>query len=241
MLTLGIDTCCMASTAALVQGSRMVAQTVINQNKTHSQILMPQIEEMFRLTEVQPSEVELFSVAVGPGSFTGVRIGVATAKAMAQANNRPCVAVSTLEALAYSSGVFEGIVSPILDARRNQVYNGLFRCHEGKMERICPDRAISLEELLAELGKADEKVLFVGDGVFVFKERIEELLGQKAVFAPITTAMNLGGAVAALGQEKFEKGEFIHYSLLVPSYIRLSQAERDLIEKEEAERNSIGG
>ncbi len=231
MLTLGIDTCCMAATAALTDGDRLIAQTVINKNKTHSQTMLPQLEEMLRLAEVQAEDIELFAAAVGPGSFTGVRIGVATIKAMAQATKKPCVAVSTLEALAYSSACFDGIVAPILDARRNQVYNALFDCAGGTMSRICEDRALSLDTLIGELKTLDKRVIFMGDGVFVFKNEIEKALGDKAVFAPVTTAMNLGGAVAALGEKMFKSGQSVSYSDLVPAYVRLSQAERDLLER----------
>ncbi len=231
MLTFGIDTCCMASTAALCDERVLVAQTVVNRKKTHSEMMMPQIEQMFKSAEIEPSDVDVFAAAVGPGSFTGVRIGVATAKAMAQAAQKPCVAVSTLEALAYSSKLFEGIVSPILDARRDQVYNALFFCKAGVMTRLIEDRAMALSDLFAELKELDKNILFVGDGTLVFEEDIKAALGDRAFFAPKTISMNLGGAVAELGAEKYKNGESVTYDNLVPSYVRLSQAERDLLEK----------
>ncbi len=231
MLTFGIDTCCMASTAALCDERVLVAQTVVNRKKTHSEMMMPQIEQMFKSAEIDPSDVDVFAAAVGPGSFTGVRIGVATAKAMAQAAKKPCVAVSTLEALAYSSKLFDGIVSPILDARRDQVYNALFDCKSGVMTRLIEDRALALSDLFAELKELDKNILFVGDGTLVFEEDIKAALGEKAFFAPKTISMNLGGAVAEIGAEKYKNGESVTYDKLVPSYVRLSQAERDLLEK----------
>ena len=232
MLVFGIDTCCMAATAALVNDDIMVAQTVINQNKTHSQIMMPQIEQMFKAAEVNPKDVDAFAAAVGPGSFTGVRIGVASVKAMAQAANKPCVAVSTLEALAFSSKFFDGIVSPILDARRNQVYNALFQGGKDGLVRLCDDRALALDELLAQLKQMDKNVIFMGDGTLVFKEQIKAELGEKAFFAPKISNLNLAGAVAEIGFEKFQQGESVSYGKLVPSYIRLSQAEREKLERE---------
>ncbi|MBQ7096815.1 MAG: tRNA (adenosine(37)-N6)-threonylcarbamoyltransferase complex dimerization subunit type 1 TsaB [Clostridia bacterium] len=231
MLVFGIDTCCMAATAALVDERIMVAQTVINQNKTHSQIMMPQIENMFRGAEVEPKSVDAFAAAVGPGSFTGVRIGVATAKALAQAAGKPCVAVSTLEALAHASGFFDGIIAPILDARRDQVYNALFRGGKG-LERLCDDRALALEELLTELKSRDEKVLFMGDATLVFREKIQEALGDKGYFAPRVTNLNLAGSVAEIGLEKLKCGQTVSCGELVPQYVRLSQAEREKLEKE---------
>lgn len=236
MLIFGIDTCCMAATAALVDDRVMVAQTVVNRNKTHSQIMMPQVEEMFKISEIDPCDVDAFAAAVGPGSFTGVRIGVATAKAMAQAANRPCVAVSTLEALAYSSKFFDGIAAPILDARREQVYNALFECKKGSLSRLTDDRALALCDLLDQLKAFDRDVIFMGDGVLAFEEEIKAALGDRAFFPAKTNLMNLGGAVAELGAEKFKNGEYISYSELVPRYVRLSQAERDLLEKKKQEQ-----
>lgn len=235
MLTFGIDTCCNAATAALADDSVLVAQTVVNRNKTHSQIMMHAVEEMFKIAGLDPKDVDVFAAAVGPGSFTGVRIGVATAKAMAQAADKPCVPVSTLEALAYSSKLFDGIAAPILDARRNQVYNALFDCGKGGMVRLCDDRALALSDLLDELSGYGKDVIFMGDGVFVFEEEIKSVLKDRAYFAPQTVSMNLGGAVAALGAEKYRCGEAVHYGKLVPSYVRLSQAERDRLEKMKAE------
>lgn len=231
MLVFGIDTCCMAATAALVDERIMVAQTVINQNKTHSQIMMPQIENMFKAAEVDPKTVDAFAAAVGPGSFTGVRIGVATAKALAQAAGKPCIAVSTLEALAFGSKFFDGIISPILDARRDQVYNALFS-GGAVLERLCDDRALALEELLDELKETGKKVLFMGDATLVFEEKIKAVLGDKACFAPKVTNLNLAGSVAELGIEKLKSCDVVTYGELVPQYVRLSQAEREKLEKE---------
>ena len=233
MLVFGIDTCCMAATAALMNDDIMVAQTVVNQNKTHSQIMMPQIEQMFRAAEVDPVMVDAYAAAVGPGSFTGVRIGVATAKAMAQGAGKPCIAVSTLEALAYSSKYFDGVISPILDARRDQVYNALFSGGVDGLERLCPDRALSLDELLEEIEKMNKKALFMGDATLVFRDRIEAALGDKAVFAPKVVNLNLAGAVAEIGIEKLKAGDTVEYGKLVPEYVRLSQAEREKLEREQ--------
>lgn len=227
MLIFGIDTCCMAATAALCDERVLIAQTVINRNKTHSQIMLPQIEQMFGLAELDPKEVDAYAAAVGPGSFTGVRIGVATAKAMAQAAAKPCIEVSTLEALAYSSQLFDGIAAPILDARRQQVYNALFECGKGGMKRLCEDRALALEELLAELKETKRDIIFMGDGTLVFEREIRDALGGRAYFAPNSLKMNLAGAVAEIGVERFKRGETVPYGSLVPKYVRLSQAEQE--------------
>lgn len=227
MLIFGIDTCCMAATAALMDEERMIAETVINHKRTHSQKMMPQVEQMFCLAEIGAQAVDVFAAAVGPGSFTGVRIGVATAKALAQAVDKPCVAVSTLHALAHQVKLFNGIICPILDARRNQVYNALFRGGR-ELKRICEDRALALEELLLELSREQAPVLFLGDGAAAYRADIEQALGEQAQFTGRSLRMNLGGSVAELGLEAALCGETISYHDLVPSYVRLSQAEQAL-------------
>ena len=226
----GIDTCCMAATAAVLSDDRLVAQIVQNNKRTHSQKIMPMIEFMLKEAELDLADIDCFAAAVGPGSFTGVRIGVATAKALAHATGKPCVAVSTLHALSNNVAYFDGIICPILDARRGQVYNALFE--GGNMKRITEDRACSIEDLCAELATSKEKIMFLGDGVSVFAEQIREALGDKAVFAQRMQRMNLAASVAEIGYEKFVSGETISYSELVPEYLRLSQAERERLEKE---------
>lgn len=229
MLIFGIDTCCMAATAAVMSDDRLVAQTIQNNKKTHSQRILPMIEHMLEQAEVSLSDVDAFAAAVGPGSFTGVRIGVATAKALAHAVDKPCVAVSTLHALANNVSFFDGIICPIMDARRNQVYNALFR--GGSLERMTEDRALSIDALLEELKDTEEKVIFLGDGVPVFADAIKEALPNRAVFAQRMNLMNLAASVAEIGSLMYLRGETVSYTDLVPQYLRLSQAERERLEK----------
>lgn len=229
MLIFGIDTCCMAATAALTDDTKLIAQTVIANDRTHSQKMMPQIEAMFSFAERDAAEVDCFAAAVGPGSFTGVRIGVATAKAMAQAFDKPCCAVSTLHALAFNNTAFSGVICPILDARRGQVYNALFRGGR-TLRRLCDDRAVAMDDLLEELKQQDGDVLFCGDGTFAFRPVIEAALGERAVFAPRMQNLNLAAAVAELAS--MGEGKTVPYRELVPQYLRLSQAERERLERE---------
>lgn len=236
MLIFGIDTCCMAATAALMDDTRLIAQTVINHKRTHSQKMMPQVEAMFDQAELDIRDVDCFAAAAGPGSFTGVRIGVATAKALAQACDRPCVPVSTLHALANNTAVFDGLVCPILDARREQVYNALFRGGR-RLERLCPDRALAVEALLEELKGKAEPVIFCGDGTLVYREMIRQALGDRAVFAQRMQNMNLAASVAELGWDMARRGETVPYGQLVPAYVRLSQAERERLERTDRREN----
>ncbi len=229
MLIFGIDTCCMAATAAVMSDDRLVAQTIQNNKKTHSQRILPMIEHMLEQAEVSLADVDAFAAAVGPGSFTGVRIGVATAKALAHAVDKPCVAVSTLHGLANNVSFFDGIICPIMDARRNQVYNALFR--GGSLERLTEDRALSIDALLEELKEIEQKVIFLGDGVPVFADTIKDALSDRAVFAQRMNFMNLAASVAEIGSQMYLRGETVSYTELVPQYLRLSQAERERLEK----------
>ena len=231
MYILSLDSTAVAATVALCDDERLLACTTIQNGNTHSQTQLPLIEQTLAGFDLSVCDLGLLACSAGPGSFTGVRIGVATAKAMAQAAQKPCIAVSTLEALAYSSRCFDGIIAPILDARRNQVYNALFDCKKGNATRMTPDRALALSELLEELKELNRDVIFMGDGTLVFENEIREALGERAFFAPKTTRMNLAGAVAELGLEKFKAGETVAYGELVPEYVRLSQAEQDRLKK----------
>lgn len=221
----------MAATAALIDDTRMIAQTVVNHNKTHSQKMMPQIADMFKNSEIDISDVDVFAAAVGPGSFTGVRIGVAAVKGMARAVDKPCVGISTLEALANNAVCFSGLISPILDARREQVYNALFESDGRRIKRLTPDRALPLEELLTEIQADGRRTAFLGDGVLVYRGTVAERLEENAVFLPKFLNMNLAGSVGELALAAAERGELVTYDRLEPQYVRLSQAEQDRKEK----------
>lgn len=232
MLIFVADTCSMSSSAAIADDTRTIAQFTVNHKKTHSEKIMPQIEALFKAADIMPEAIDAFAAASGPGSFTGVRIGVATVKAFAQVLGKPCISVSSIEALAYSALPFKGIVSPILDARRNQTYNALFASDGREIKRLCEDRAIALAELLETLKKSGENVIFTGDGAPVFSEQIKQELGDRAYFMPKPFVYNLASTVAEIGIKKLNAGEILTPDKLIPEYIRLSQAEREKMEKE---------
>jgi len=250
MTILAMDTSCNACTAAIVADDKMVAQTVVNNKRTHSEKLMPMIETMFAAAEISLSEIDVIAVANGPGSFTGVRIGVATAQGLAHSLGIPCISVSTLEALAGNVFGTSGIICPILNARREQVYTSIFsncrppresaelavgkfpECpfgqHGSGFRRITQDSAMPLAELLERL-RDEESVMFLGDGIFEFREEIEAKLGERAKFAPPHLNMNLAGSVAARAMEFIRNGGEISVdNVVIPNYLRLSQAEREL-------------
>lgn len=242
MNILAIDTCCSAATAAVLTDDRLVAEIVQNNKKTHSQNIMPMIDFMMSGAEMSIGDIDCFAAAVGPGSFTGVRIGVATAKALAHAAGKPCAAVSALHALAFNVADFGGIICPVFDARRGQVYNALFG--GGGAERLTPDRAISAEKLCDELDEligADERtqgIMFLGDGLPVFADMFNKRFGKRAVFAKRSLRMNLAASVAEIGYEKLLLGDVCGYAELKPMYLRLSQAEREKAEREKIKREN---
>ncbi len=224
MKILAIDSCSNVATAALVEDDALIAQFSLNNKTTHSTKLLPQIEYMMKNAEAEFSDIDLFAVTIGPGSFTGERIGVATAKALAHAVNKPIVGVSALMSMAYNIKYTDYLICPIMDARREQVYTATFKWENDTLITVNNDRAMALDELLDEI---NENVIFLGDGVPVFKEKIAERLGDKAHFAPANLMHINGGGVAEAAKSEYKKGNACDYASLVPTYLRLSQAERE--------------
>lgn len=225
MLVLGIDTATLVCGVALITPQRLLAEYTLQVRKTHSEQLLPLVAAMLRDAGLTPAELGGVAVAAGPGSFTGVRIGVATARALGQALGLPLVAVSTLEALAAQLPHFPGLVSPILDARRQQVYNAVFRVPEDGLLRLREERAIPLPELLAELQAYGEPVLFTGDAVPVYRELITEALSSQACFLPLEAGLSRAASVARLGLTRLMAGGGVPYQELLPLYVRRSEAE----------------
>lgn len=228
MRILAVDTSSNVASAAIVDGDKMVCECVLNNKLTHSQTLMPMIDEVFKKSEYTPSDIDLFAVSNGPGSFTGLRIGVTTIKGLAHATQKPVCGVNTLEALAYNLPFCPHIIAPIMDARREQVYNAFYRWENGELKVITSPRAISLEDCMKELIELDETVVFLGDGVAVFCEKIKGIMGEKALFAPQFACTQRAACVAEAAKNK----NTMEYSELAPVYLRKSQAEREAEERE---------
>lgn len=226
MKVLAIDTSSIVATAAIIDEQKLVCEYVLNHKKTHSQKLMPIIKEILNASELSVKDIDLFAVAIGPGSFTGLRIGVATAKALAHSANKPIVGVPTLDALAYGIPYFKGIICPILDAKREQVYTAMYKWNNSRLERIGEYMALGIEELLEQLKEKKESIVFAGDGIFPFKETIFNVLGELANFAPKNCAMQRAVNTAQVGLEKYSLGQVDDYMTLSPFYLRKSQAER---------------
>lgn len=225
MNILAIDTSSVNATCAVLCGGTLAGEFSICNKKTHSQMIMPMIDDVLKKTSLEIEDIDVFAPCIGPGSFTGLRIGIAAAKALCQARGKKIVGISSLDALWQNVFATEKTVCPIMDARRGDVYNALYL--DGK--KITPDRAISLDSLLLELD--GKKAVFVGDGVFVHKEKIIEKMGENAYFAPPMHTLSRASSVAYLAQKRCENNDFDDYHTILPIYIRTCQAEREYNER----------
>ena len=226
MLILAFETSAKAGSVALLRDGCLLAEYFQNNGQTHSRTLMKMAQDMLENCDLTPQDVDAVACAAGPGSFTGVRIGLAAAKGFAWAGELPCYGVSTLEGMAQNMACFEGIVCAAMDARRSQVYCALFRAQGGSMTRLTEDQAISVEELDKELKKYTGSQIFVGDGAVL----CYNVLGAKAPsrrLAPEHLRMQRAGGVALAAQAMIDRGEAGSAAALVPNYLRLSQAERE--------------
>jgi tRNA threonylcarbamoyladenosine biosynthesis protein TsaB len=224
MKLLAIDTSTKVAGAALMEDGRLVCETNLACGLTHSERLMALVDGCLRLAGWNPGDIDIVAAVSGPGSFTGVRIGVATAKGIAEALGKPVVPVNTLEALAASFVGFGSVVAPLLDARREQVYCAIY---DGGLRELLPPCAMRLDELLRHPAVAGaQAVMFAGDGAAAFRETITRELGQRAVFAPLHLMLQRAGASAWLAWRKAEGGQAMDAADLVPFYLRKSQAEQ---------------
>lgn len=223
MKLLAIDTSSAAASAALLDGHRIVFEGNLRSGMTHSRNLMPLVESAMRLAAWQPADLEALAVTDGPGSFTGLRIGVATVKGMARALRIPVAAVSTLHVLAAGCGIFDGLIVPAMDARREQVYTATFAGGQ-HLERLTPDRALGLNALVDELSRSDKPVLFTGDGVEPYGPTLTAALGDRAHIAPPPFRMQRAAVAGLLGAAMIATGETDDPRNLVPRYLRGTMA-----------------
>lgn len=226
MLILAFETSAKAAGVALAREGKLLGETYQNTGLTHSQTLLAMAEDLLRACGLTAGDVEAVAVAAGPGSFTGVRIGVAAAKGFAWGRELPCYGVSTLEAMALSFGAWQGYVCPVMDARRGQVYNAVFQVDCGKCTRIREDRAISMEELSADLQTLPGTVFLVGDGSVLCYNTLSER-HENLVCPPEHRQHQRASGVALAALEKAARGEPGDGGVLIPNYLRLSQAERE--------------
>ncbi len=222
MLVLGVETSTMQGGVALVGEDRLVSEFLLNVEATHSERLLPTIDRMLRDAGVGLDAVSGIAVSIGPGSFTGLRIGLSTVKGLAYASGMPVVGVPTLEALAWSVPFSAVQVCPVLDARKHEVYAALFRFERGLLVRLMEDAALAPEALCSKIRKP---TLFLGDGVPVHGELFRRLLGDRMLVPPLANRGARPACVAELGRQRLERGERDSADSLVPRYLRPSQAE----------------
>lgn len=226
MKILGIESASLTASAAIWEDDMLTAEYTVNHKKTHSQTLLPMIDEIVKMTETDLGTVDAIAVSGGPGSFTGLRIGSATAKGLGLALHKPLIHVPTLDAMAYGHFGTDRLVCPMLDARRAQVYCGLYEFHE-EFKVLREQAAMGISELLKEINDLGRPVVFLGDGVPVNRERIETECAVPYVTAPSFASRQRAGAVAALGAVYFREGRTEEAREHKPEYLRMSQAERE--------------
>lgn len=238
MKILGLDSSGIVASVAIVEDDVLIAEYTVNYKKTHSQTLLPMLDEIAKMTELDLNSIDAIAVAAGPGSFTGLRIGSATAKGLGLALKKPLIAIPTVEGLAYNLYDIPGLICPIMDARRKQVYTGIYRFTDHQLKVVEDQMAVSMETVIEKLNQYGEAVTFLGDGVPVFHEFIAEKMTVPYSFAPAHVNKQRAAAVAALGEIYYRQGKTETAMEHVPDYLRVSQAERERAEREAAKADA---
>ena len=233
MLILALDSTAQVGSVALCEDETLIAEYTINTGHTHSETLLPMVESVLKVAGYTVDDVDLFVCTAGPGSFTGVRIGAATIKGIAFGKGKPCIGVSTLEALARNGEALDGILCPAMNARRQQVYNALFEGRDGALTRLCEDRPLAITELGAELMEKypDRTVYLMGDGAKLVYDALAESFGGRMKLLPERLIHQSGYHTAQAGLRLYREGVRTTDEELTPVYLRLSQAERVRLEK----------
>ncbi len=230
MMILAVDSSAVAASAAIVSSGKITGEFYINTRLTHSQTLMPMIHDLLVCTQTDIKGIDLFAVSSGPGSFTGIRIGIASVKGLAFPLGKPCAGVSTLEAIAYNLEHMEGTVCAVMDARCGQVYNAVFSADGKKLQRLTPDRAISVEELSRECEKYAKPIFLAGDGAKLCYNDIRfKALG--AALPPEPLIYQRACSVAQAAEHAAAEGKTVPSADLMPVYLRPAQAQRALKNK----------
>lgn len=234
MKILALESSGLVASVALTSDGKMIGEYTTNLKKTHSQTLLPMLDELVKTLEIDLNEIDAIAVCAGPGSFTGLRIGSATAKGLGLALKKPLIPVPTVDGLAYNLYGTERVICPLMDARRQQVYTGLYTFEKEEFKIISAQQATSIESIIEKVNTLGRSVIFLGDGVPVYKDVIAAQAKVDYSFAPLSLAYQRAGAVAALAEIYYQQGRVESASAHRPDYLRLSQAERELMEKDHA-------
>lgn len=238
MKVLGIDSSGMVASIAVVEDMQMLGEYTINYKKTHSQTLLPMLDEVTKMIELDLADIDVIAVAAGPGSFTGLRIGSATAKGLGLALKKPLVSVPTLEGIAFNFCGSDKVICPMMDARRSQVYTGIYEFDGNTLRKVEDQMAVPVEEILEKLNTIGKEVVLAGDGVSVYMEQIEKYLKVPYLVAPAHLNRQRAGAVAVLGMQYAKEGKTETAMEHQPDYLRLSQAERERAEKQAGKQDA---
>lgn len=234
MKILAFDGTAKAATVAVSEDEKILGLYTVDNGLTQSELLLPMADNLLSSLKLKFSDIELFATSVGPGSFTGVRIGVSLVKGLAFGRDIPCVGVSTIEALAENLSGLRGIIVPCMDARRGQVYSATFRCDGKNIERLTEDRAISLAALAEELGAFEGECIYLsGDGYNVAKKALTDA-GVSLSETPELLILENAASVARVAKRKYDRGEVMTDVEISPVYLRMPQAERERLEREAA-------
>ncbi len=231
MRVLALESSGLVAFVAVLEDDKLIGEFSTNFKKTHSQTLSAMLDNVLKMLEMDIKDIDAIAVSGGPGSFTGLRIGSATAKGFALALNKPVINVPTVDGIAYNLYGTSKIICPIMDARRNQVYTGLYTFKDGDFKVLVKEKAVGIDEIIEEVNGFGQPVIFLGDGVPVHRETILEKIRVECHFAPAHLSNQRAGAVAALGKVYYEKGITESGANHKPNYLRMSQAERELKEK----------
>lgn len=231
MRILALDSSGLVASVALVDDDTMLAEYTVNYKKTHSQTLLPMLDVIAEMIELDLSTIDAIAVAAGPGSFTGLRIGSATAKGLGLALNKPLIEIPTVDALAYNFYDTDKLICPMMDARRQQVYTGVYTFENHQLKVLRPQTTAAVTEVIEWLADYGKEVIFLGDGVPVYRALLEEKMQTPYSFAPAHMNRQRAGAVASLAAIYAKEGKIVHARDHQPEYLRLSQAERERAEK----------
>lgn len=237
MKILGLDSSGLVASVAIVEDDNMLAEYTVNYKKTHSQTLLPMLDEIASMIELDLETIDAIAIAGGPGSFTGLRIGSATAKGLGLALNKPLIQIPTVDGIAYNLCGDRDLVCPLMDARRNQTYTGLYEFAGNDMEVLVSQCAVGIDEIIDIVNGFEREVVFLGDGVPVFREYIKEHCTVPYRFAPAHMNKQRAAALAVLAQSYYEQGKLQTAAEHRPDYLRLSQAERERMEQEKHGNN----
>lgn len=235
MKILALDSSGLVASVALLEDDNLVAEYTVNYKKTHSQTLLPMLDEIVRMTDTDLCSVDAIAVAKGPGSFTGLRIGSATVKGLGLALDKPIIGIPTVEGLAMNLYDTDALICPLMDARRNQVYTGIYKFHDGILQVVKEQAPLGIEEIVQALNLIGQKVVFLGDGVPVYKEVIKSNIEIPYSFAPAHVNKQRAGAIGVRAYQYYEQGLYVNAAEFEPEYLRLSQAERERLEKDKTQ------